>query len=86
MVTMRSVLWSDNLVQKYGRETLTIVEASILKGTPHYFPYIPEANDFFDRIGTAASNVISGKQTADQALNELQNWALDVMTKAGYYK
>ena len=53
---------------------------------PHYFPYIPELNEFMDRIGTSASEAISGAATVDEALANLQAWAEDRMTKAGYYK
>ena len=39
-----------------------------------------------DRIGTSASEAISGAATVDEALANLQTWAEDRMTKAGYYK
>ena len=39
-----------------------------------------------DKIGTAASESISGATTTDEALNNLQVWATDRMDRAGYYK
>jgi sorbitol/mannitol transport system substrate-binding protein len=71
---------------KWPKETLDAVEASYKDANPHYFPYIPELNEFMDRIGTSASEAISGASTVDDALTNLQTWADDKMTKAGYYK
>jgi hypothetical protein len=39
-----------------------------------------------DKIGTAASASISGSSTVDASLEELQGWATERMTRAGYYK
>jgi hypothetical protein len=39
-----------------------------------------------DRIGTAASTTVSGEKTADEALQELQDWAVERMEQAGYYE
>ena len=36
-----------------------------------------------DRIGTSASEAISGASSVDDALADLQKWAEDRMTKAG---
>jgi sorbitol/mannitol transport system substrate-binding protein len=74
------------LAGKWPKETLDMVEASYASADPHYFPYIPELNEFMDRIGTAASEAISGTSTVDEALQNLQVWAEERMTKAGYYK
>jgi hypothetical protein len=60
-------------------------EQAILDSNPYYFPYIPELNEFMDKIGTAASTTVSGEKTADEALQELQDWAVERMTTAGYY-
>jgi ABC-type glycerol-3-phosphate transport system substrate-binding protein len=74
------------LTTKWPAETLNAVEASYKDADPHYFPYIPELSEFMDRIGTSASEAISGASTVDAALANLQKWAEDRMTKAGYYK
>jgi hypothetical protein len=74
------------LSAKWPKETLDAVEASYQDANPHYFPYIPELNEFMDRIGTSASEAISGASSVDDSLTNLQTWAEDRMTKAGYYK
>jgi maltose-binding protein MalE len=73
------------LAAKWPAETLDEVEASYKDADPHYFPYIPELNEFMDRIGTAASEAISGATTVEESLNSLQSWAEERMAKAGYY-
>jgi ABC-type glycerol-3-phosphate transport system substrate-binding protein len=83
-VTMRSVLYSDILVDRYGEEEIRLNEESILEADPYYFPYIPELTEYADKIGTAASRAIAGADI-DMVLNELQTWALGRMFKAGYY-
>ncbi len=83
-VTMRSVLYSDVLVNKYGEEEIRLNEESILEADPYYFPYIPELTEYADKIGTAASRAIAGADV-DAVLNELQTWSLGRMFKAGYY-
>jgi sorbitol/mannitol transport system substrate-binding protein len=83
-VTMRSVLYSDVLVDKYGEDEIRLNEESILEADPYYFPYIPELTEYADKIGTAASRAIAGADI-DTVLNELQTWALGRMFKAGYY-
>jgi ABC-type glycerol-3-phosphate transport system substrate-binding protein len=84
-VTMKSVLYSDVLVKKYGKDEIRLNEESILEAEPYYFPYIPELPEFADKIGTSASRAIAGADI-DTVLNELQTWALERMFKAGYYK
>ena len=84
-VTMKSVLYSDMLVKKYGEEEIRLNEESIVEADPYYFPYIPELTEYMDKIGTAASRAIAG-QDIDTVLNELQMWALERMFKAGYYE
>jgi sorbitol/mannitol transport system substrate-binding protein len=84
-VTMKSVLYSDVLVNKYGEDEIRLNEESIEEADPYYFPYIPELTEFADKIGTAASRAIAGEDI-DTVLNELQTWALGRMFKAGYYE
>ena len=84
--TFPEITHGDVLTKKWPAETLGAVEASYKDADPHYFPYIPELNEFMDRIGTSASEAISGASSVDDALANLQKWAEDRMTKAGYYK
>ncbi|MCD6536476.1 MAG: extracellular solute-binding protein, partial [Thaumarchaeota archaeon] len=84
-VTMRSVLYSYPLIKRYGIDQIELNEKSILENDPIYFPYIPELDLFMDQIGTKASEVVAGKKTADEALSELQKWAMDLMKERGYY-
>ncbi len=84
-VTMKSVMWSDTLVNRYGEDEIRLNEESIMEAEPYYFPYIPELTEFADKIGTAASRSIAGEDI-DSVLNELQTWALGRMFKGGYYQ
>lgn len=83
--TYPSIMHSPTLTGKWPAETLNAVEASFTEADPHYFPYIPELTEFMDKIGTAASSSIAGTASVDDSLNELQSWATDRMTRAGYY-
>lgn len=83
-VTMKSVMYSDVLVKKYGMEEIRLNDESVAEANPYYFPYIPELGEFADKMGTAASGAIAGKDI-DAALNELQTWALERMFSGGYY-
>ncbi|GKY87404.1 extracellular solute-binding protein [Sinisalibacter aestuarii] len=84
--TYPSIMHSPTLTDKWPTEMLDQIEASFYDADPHYFPYIPELTEFMDHIGTAASSAISGAQTIDEALDELQSWATERMDRAGYYK
>lgn len=83
-VTMKSVMYSDVLVKKYGMDEIRLNEESVEEANPYYFPYFPEHAEFADKIGTAASAAIAGKDI-DTVLNELQTWALGRMFSGGYY-
>ena len=84
--TFPSITRGETLAAKWPAEMLDQIEASYEQANPQYFPYIPELNAFMDRIGTAASEAISGSSTVDEALEELQAWAEDRMERAGYYE
>jgi ABC-type glycerol-3-phosphate transport system substrate-binding protein len=84
--TYPAIMHSPSLQDKWPGEMLDQIEASFFDAEPHYFPYIPELTEFMDHIGTAASSAISGGQTVDEALDELQDWATERMDRAGYYK
>ena len=83
--TFPSITNGPLLSAKWPAETLAAVEASYEQANPHYFPYIPELNAFMEQIGTAASEAISGTKTVEEALADLQGWADETMTAAGYY-
>jgi ABC-type glycerol-3-phosphate transport system substrate-binding protein len=83
-VTMKSVMYSDVLVKRYGIHEIKLNEESIQEANPYYFPYFPEHTEFADKIGTAASRAIAGADI-DTVLNELQAWALGRLQKGGYY-
>lgn len=83
--TYPSIMHSPTLTEKWPAETLAAIEASFTEADPHYFPYIPELTEFMDKIGTAASSSIAGTTSVDDALSELQTWATERMTRAGYY-
>ncbi len=84
-VTIPSVMHSETLVNRWGSDEIDLNEAAIQASDPYYFPYIPELAEFMDKIGTAASKAITSGDV-DSALNELQVWALERMTTAGYYR
>ncbi|MDN2566955.1 extracellular solute-binding protein [Aquibium sp. A9E412] len=84
--TFPAITRGEVLGEKWPAEMLDQIEASYEQADPHYFPYIPELNAFMERIGTAASEAISGSKTVDEALAELQAWAEERMERAGYYE
>lgn len=83
---MKSVLYSDWLVNLFGLDQIKLNEEALLEADPYYFPQIPELSEFVDMIGTACSQVVSGQKTVEKALDDLQIWALERMLKAGYYR
>lgn len=84
--TFPSITRGETLAGKWPAQMLDQIEASYAQANPQYFPYIPELNAFMERIGTAASEAISGSKSVDQALEELQAWAEERMERAGYYE
>ena len=80
-----SVMRSTTLIERYGEEEVLLNERAMLDSDTHYFPYIPELADFMFQIGTAASQAVSTGDV-DRALEELQRWAVQTMTAAGYYR
>lgn len=84
--THMTITRGEALTSRWPAEMLDQIEESYEQANPHYFPYIPELAAFMERIGTAASEAISGAATVDAALEDLQAWALDRMTRAGYYE
>jgi len=52
---------------------------------PEYMPKIPEYVELADILGTAASEVVAGTKTAEEALNDAQKQIEQIMEDAGYY-
>ena len=84
--TYPEIMNSPTLTDRWPAEMLSQIEASFSDADPHYFPYIPELVEFMDQIGTAASSSIAGTTSVDESLEDLQGWASERMTRAGYYK
>lgn len=84
--TYPSITKGEVLTAKWPMEMLDQIEASYVQANPQYFPYIPELSAFMERIGTAASEAISGSKSVDDALDDLQVWAEQRMERAGYYQ
>lgn len=84
-VPMASVMNSQVLKDRWGAQEVALNAQAMEQGNAKYFPYIPELSDFMDKIGTAASTAISTGDV-DAALNDLQAWALQRLSSAGYYR
>ncbi len=52
---------------------------------PTFMPKIPEYVELCDILGTAASEVVAGTNTAEEALNDAQEQINQIMEDAGYY-
>ena len=83
--TYKDITWGPILAEKWPKELLQQIEDSYAESDPHYFPYLPELNEYMERIGTGASEAISGGKTVDEVLDDLNEWAVKRMTRAGYY-
>lgn len=83
--TFKDITWGPVLTKKWPAELLKQIEASYDESNPHYFPYIPELNEYMERVGTSASEAISGSRTVDEVLDDLNDWSVKRMTRAGYY-
>jgi ABC-type glycerol-3-phosphate transport system substrate-binding protein len=81
-----SLVMSDELKAQYPEEDLQVVLDSLKEAEPEYMPKIPEYVELADILGTAASEVVAGTKTAEEALNEAQEMIDQIMTEAGYYE
>jgi len=81
-----SLIMSDALKAKYPEEDLQVVLDALKEAEPQYMPKIAEYVEICDILGTAASEVVAGTKTAEDALNEAQVTIEQIMTDAGYYK
>ena len=81
-----SLVMSDILKAQYPEEDLQVVLDSLEEAEPEYMPKIPEYVELSDILGTAASEVVAGTKTAEEALNEAQEAINKIMEDAGYYE
>lgn len=80
-----SLLLGDELKAKYPEADLVILKDALALADPTYMPKLPEYNEICDILGTAASEVVAGTRTAEEALNEAQEQINEIMENAGYY-
>jgi ABC-type glycerol-3-phosphate transport system substrate-binding protein len=80
-----SLILSDELKAQYPEEDLQVVLDTLREAEPEYMPKIPEYVELCDILGTAASEVVAGTKTAEEALNEAQEEITQIMEDAGYY-
>jgi ABC-type glycerol-3-phosphate transport system substrate-binding protein len=80
-----SLVLSDELKAFYPEEDLQVVLDALREAEPEYMPKISEYVELADILGTAASEVVAGTKTAEEALNEAQTTIEQIMTDAGYY-
>jgi len=81
-----SVFDSDILKEMYTPQqlaTLSYIKENLTDTT--YMPKLPEYAELCDILGTAASAVIAGQKTAQEALDEANQDMYNVMKAAGYY-
>ena len=80
-----SLVLSEPLQAIYPMEDLQTVLDTLGDAEPEYMPKIPEYVELADILGTAASEVVAGTKTAEEALNEAQLLIDQIMEDAGYY-
>lgn len=81
-----SLVLSDPLKAIYPEADLQTVLDTLGDAEPEYMPKIPEYVEIADILGTAASEVVAGTKTAEEALNEAQALIDQIMEDAGYYE
>jgi ABC-type glycerol-3-phosphate transport system substrate-binding protein len=80
-----SLVMSEPLKAIFPEEDLQTVLDTLADAEPAYMPKIPEYVEIADILGTAASEVVAGTKTAEEALNEAQVLIDQIMEDAGYY-
>jgi ABC-type glycerol-3-phosphate transport system substrate-binding protein len=86
-VPLKSLMEGDDIktwTQTPDDDMATIIE-SFGVSTIDYAPMIPEYKDLCYMLGTAASQILAGEKTAQEALDQVQEDALKTMQDAGYY-
>lgn len=67
-----SLVLSDPLKALYPEEDLQVILDTLGDAESEYMPKIPEYVELADILGTAASEVVAGTKTAEEALNKAQ--------------
>lgn len=80
-----SLVLSEPLQAIFPLEDLQTVLDTLGDAEPEYMPKIPEYVEIADILGTAASEVVAGTKTAEDALNAAQVLIDQIMEDAGYY-
>lgn len=80
-----SLLLGDELKALYPEADLQVLLDSLKSADPTFMPKIPEYVELCDILGTAASEVVAGTKTAEEALNAAQEQINKIMEDAGYY-
>lgn len=81
-----SLILSDELKAQYPEEDLNMVLETLKTAEPEYMPKIPEYVEICEILGTAASEVVAGVITAQEALDAAQVSIMKIMEEAGYYQ
>jgi len=81
-----SLVMSDTLKAMYPEEDLQLVLEALKTADPDYMPKIPEYTEICIILGTAASEVVAGTKTAQEALDAAQVEITEIMDAAGYYQ
>jgi ABC-type glycerol-3-phosphate transport system substrate-binding protein len=79
------LLLGDELKAQYPEEDLQVLADSLEMADPTFMPKIPEYVELCEILGTAASEVVAGTKTAEDALNDAQEQINQIMEDAGYY-
>lgn len=80
-----SLVMSDELKAIFPEEDLQMVVDTLKEAEPEYMPKIPEYVELCEILGTAASEVVAGTKSAEDALNAAQEEINQIMEDAGYY-
>ena len=83
--SLESVYADQEVRTKWGGATLDLVKQALLDSDPDFIPHIRETNIINVAIGKEASAVIAGLKTAEEAVEDLQEFVNTVMFAAGYY-
>jgi ABC-type glycerol-3-phosphate transport system substrate-binding protein len=80
-----SLLLGEELQAYYPLDDLQVLLDALEMADPTFMPKIPEYVELCDILGTAASEVVAGTKTAEEALNDAQEQINEIMENAGYY-
>lgn len=81
-----SLVMSPDLLEIYPEEDLQMVLDTLETAESEYMPKIPEYTEICNVLGVAASEVVAGSVSAEEALNAAQGQIEMIMEEAGYYE